>query len=222
MTRGRVKLLKVLMQIINGYMKSLYGLFRFGFVIALLAGVSIAIIFPLWFFSTNFKEMYTIFTIAGLSALCFMYLITKIVKIIKQSGINEILLKIGKICTFFMCLALLGTILLFYVIFFAMDQFAINILIKESLFISLLVLSIIYIYTISVIRANDFLLLSVYRIIMGCAVAGFAYFVLLLLIKGLYVHFICSFVLYTACFGYLLYSHKGLLLKHKQRVNEEE
>ncbi len=221
MTTQRTKMYKVLIQIITGYIKSLYSLLRFGFVIALLAGVSIAIIFPLWFVSTSFKEIYTLFTVTGLVVLFIIYLVLKILKIIKQYGVNEVLLKIGKICTFFMCLALLCIILLFYTIFFTIDQFEINSLLKESLFISLLVLSIIYIYTISVIHSNGFLLLSVYRIVMGCAVAGFAYFVMLLLIKGLYIHFVCSFILYTACFGYLFYSYKSLLIAHKQRLNAE-
>jgi hypothetical protein len=218
----RLNIFRVLFQIGRGYVKSICSIIRFGFVISLLAGVSIALIFPLWFLSTHFKEIYTISTITGLIVLCILYLVLKTRKIITQNGVNEILLKFGKICTFFMCIAILGIILLFYSIFFTLDQLEINGLLKESLFISLLVLSIIYIYTISVIREHGFLLPGIYLIIMCCAGAGLAYFILLLFMKELYIHFICSFVLYILCFGYLFYSRKSLLLKYKQRLNAEE
>ena len=215
MTRQRVKIFKVLFQIISGYIKSLYSVVRFSVVIAFLGGVSIAIIFPLWFLSTSFKEIYTVFTITALCVLCIIYLVLKVIKIIKRNGINEILFKLGKILTFFMCLALLGIILLFYTIFFTINQSEINNVLKGSLFISVLILSIIYIYTISIIREHGFLLHSVYRIIMGCAVAGFAYFIILLLIKEQYLLFICSLILHTVNFGYFIYSRKHLPVKHK-------
>lgn len=177
-----------------------------------------AIVFPLWFFSTGFKDVFTFVSIFILVLSGCAFLSYKVVKLVKQQGIIEIFFKTAKIFLFLMCMAALGIIIILYVMYFSLAGTHENLLVGESLFISVLFISIIFIYAVSKLRVYDFVSQGIYLIIMTLAVASLIYFVSILAVKAQFVHFICALVIYITCFGYLLYGHKNVYKKRKRSV----
>ncbi|MEJ2664319.1 MAG: hypothetical protein P8107_09815 [Spirochaetia bacterium] len=202
-------------EILFGYMKSFFNLIRFGLILILLGGVSMGVIFPLWFVSTNFKGVFTFVSLCVLILLLCAFVIFKIYKIIKQHGIMELLFKIGKIMLVFVCLALIGMIIVLYSLYFAPEKPPVGFFLSESLFISVLIISILYIYMLSKLRTHELIAQGIYRIVMTITLLSLSYFVLLMLMQNRFLHFCFALVLYVTCFGYLLYGQKNAFKKQK-------
>jgi hypothetical protein len=218
MKKKSLFILNTIKDIFFGYIKSFSALFRFILVCMLLGGISLGVVFPLWFFSTNFKVVFTLASIIILALAGFTFLVYKIVKLVRQQGMIMFFLKTAKLFLFLLCMAALGIIIILFTEYFSLSGTRGNLPIQESLFISVLFISIIFIYAVSKLRIYNFFSQGIYRIFMTLAVICLIYFVSILAVQARFVHFACALVIYITCFGYLLYGHKNVRKKQKQSV----
>lgn len=179
-----------------GYFGALKSSLFFIILLLILGSLSLVIVYPLWYFSINFKNYYTIFTAGLVIGLLISFFVFKLLKYIRKSGIKGFLFIVIKFIMSFLVLFIIICINFLYSI--------------NTFFIIPLVLMVFYIALLILTVRKDMVFKSIYRISLILAILSSIYWVIVLYVTTLFIQASCTAIIYLIGFGYLLYGSKRL------------
>jgi len=198
--------------IFSGYIHTISSICFFIINLLTLILLSIIIVFPLWFFSTEYKDVYTLSAGISIGSLIFIYFIFRIRRLFKESGIVGFFLSIFRFLSFLLYIACLSFSLILFILFVVVSEQNDYFLLKQIIFIAAIVISAFSLFILIIFKRKSIISPGFYKFLVFITCLVFIYWICVLFFSGFIIHAVITLFIFTMLFGYLLYGTKKTII----------